>query len=281
VAASQASRHGLPGLNVTSPSTIAALWLAGLRSGLQYRTDTIVVIVMALVFQGTGFAFVWVVLSRFGSLGGWTLGEIAFLYGLRLTIHALAGAIAGPVFNLEWTVRTGDFDRYLVRPVAPLVGFLTQRVEVSILGDLIGGLAIFAAANTAVAIAWSPIAIGYLGLAVVGGALVEVAWRVLVGALTFRLLTSQWLEFLVDSVFSTYGNYPLGIFGSALSWAFTFLVPIAFIGYLPASVLLGRTPELIVDPVIAYAAPLVGLAWVLVSARVFAHELRHYQSSGH
>lgn len=262
-------------------STVTHLWLAGLRGGLQNRTDTLVVIVMALVFQGTGFAFVWIVLSRFGSLGGWSLGEIAFLYGLRLTVHALAGAVAGPVFSLEWTVRSGDFDRYLVRPVAPLVGFLTQRVEVSILGDLIGGLAIFTAANAAVAIAWSPLAILYLGLAIVGGALVEVAWRVLVGALTFRVLTSQWLEFLVDSVFSTYGNYPLGIFGSALGWVFTFLVPIAFIGYLPSTVILGRTSELTVNPAIAYAAPLVGLAWVLLAARVFANELRHYQSSGH
>lgn len=39
-----------------------ALWTAGVRSALQYRTDTFIVIVMALAFQGTGFAFVWVVL---------------------------------------------------------------------------------------------------------------------------------------------------------------------------------------------------------------------------
>lgn len=72
------------------------LWLAGLRSALQYRTDTFIVIVMALVFQGTGFAFAWVVLTRFQSIAGWTLGEIAFLYGLRLVVHAVAGVLGGP-----------------------------------------------------------------------------------------------------------------------------------------------------------------------------------------
>jgi ABC-2 type transport system permease protein len=262
-------------------STVAALWLAGLRSGLQYRTDTFIVIVMALAFQGTGFAFVWVVLSRFPSIGGWTLGELAFLYGLRLTIHALAGAVAGPMFGLEWSVRIGEFDRYMVRPVPPLVGFLTQRVEVSILGDLLGGLAIFVAANTVVPIAWTPLALAYLLLATAGGALVEVAWRVLIGALTFRLLASQSLLYLVDSVFSTYGNYPLPIFGRVLEWLFTFLVPIAFIGYLPATLLLNRTAELSVSPALALAAPLVSVAWFGLSAWLFRRALGGYQSAGH
>jgi ABC-2 type transport system permease protein len=266
---------------VRQAATIATLWLAGLRSGLQYRTDTLVVVVMALVFQGTGFAFVWVVLSRFPTIGGWSLGEIAFLYGLRLTIHAVAGAIAGPVFSLEDVVRSGDLDRYLVRPIHPLIAFLTRRVEVSILGDLIGGLAIFAAANAALGIAWTPLAIVYLGLAIVGGAMAEVAWRILVGAVTFRLLASASLEFLVDSLFSTYGNYPLLIFGRTLEWLFTFLVPIAVIGYLPSALLLDRTSELAVSPVVALVAPLIGVVWLIVAWRIFSGELRHYQSAGH
>ncbi len=81
---------------------------------------------MALVFQGTGFAFAWVVLTRFEAIGGWTLGEIAFLYGLRLIVHAVAGVLAGPFFGLEWQVRSGEFDRYLVRPVSPLLQFMTR-----------------------------------------------------------------------------------------------------------------------------------------------------------
>jgi ABC-2 type transport system permease protein len=261
--------------------TIIALWLAGLRSGLQYRADTFIVVVMALAFQATGFAFVWVVLSRFPTIGGWSLGEIAFLYGLRLTIHALTGAIAGPVFSLEDVVRTGDFDRYLVRPIHPLVGFLTRRVEISILGDLLGGLAIFAAANAVVHLAWSPPAITYLALAIVGGALAEVAWRIVVAALTFRLLASQSLEFLVDSLFSTYGNYPLLIFGRTIEWLLTFVVPIAVVGYLPSTVLLDRTSDLAVSPVVALCAPVIGVVWLALASRLFSCELRHYQSAGH
>jgi ABC-2 type transport system permease protein len=259
----------------------ARLWLAGLRSALQYRTDTLIVIVMALVFQGTGFAFAWVVLTRFESIGGWTLGDIVFLYGLRLIVHAVAGVLAGPFFGLEAQVRSGDFDRYLVRPVPPLLQFMTQSVQISVLGDLLGGLAIFVAANALTGIAWTLPAMIYLLLAILGGALVELASRILIGALSFRLLTSQSFMFLSDSVFSTYGNYPLSIFGAALGFLFTFVVPLAFVAYLPVTVLLDRTAELQVNPVLAYAAPLAGVIWLAIAVRVFDGQMGNYQSAGH
>lgn len=257
------------------------LWLAGLRGALQYRIDTLIVIVMALVFQGTGFAFAWVVLTRFEAIGGWSLGEIAFLYGLRLIVHAVAGVLAGPFFGLEWQVRSGQFDRYLVRPVSPLLQFMTQSVQVSVLGDLLGGLAILFAANALTDVAWTLPAVAYLVLAIVGGALVELATRILIGALTFRTLTSAPLMFLSDSVFSTYANYPLSIFGSVLAWIFTFVIPLAFVAYLPATVLLDRTAELQLAPAFAYVAPLAGLAWLAVAVRVFNGQLGNYQSAGH
>ena len=207
--------------------------------------------------------------------------QIAFLYGLRLIVHALAGVLAGPFFGLEWQVRSGQFDRYLVRPVSPLLQFMTQSVQVSVLGDLLGGLAIFLAATGLTDVAWTPVATGYLLLAVLGGALIELATRVLIGALTFKTLSSAPLMFLSDSLFSTYANYPLSIFGSVLAWVFTFLIPLAFVAYLPATVLLDRTAELHVTPPLAYAAPLVGVIWLAVAVRVFNSQLASYQSAGH
>jgi ABC-2 type transport system permease protein len=258
-----------------------ALWTAGFRSTLQYRTDTFIVIVMALAFQCTGFAFIWVLLSRFPSLAGWTLGEVAFLYGLRLIVHALAGVLTGPIFSLEDQVRSGEFDRYLLRPVSPLLQFMTQRVEISILGDLLGGVAIFAVANQAVSISWTPVALLYLLLAIIGGALIEGSVRILIGSLTFRTLSSQSLLFLTDSVFSSYASFPMTIFGTVAQYVFTFILPIAFVAFLPTTVLLDKTGDLAVNPVFAYAAPLIGLGWAIVAARVFNRELSQYQSAGH
>src|SRR5262245_25745282 len=257
------------------------MWLASVRSELQYRANFLIMVAMGVVYQCTGFAFIWVVLSRFQVVAGWTLGEVAFLYGLRLTMHALNGAITGGLYNLEWKVRQGEFDRYLVRPVPPLLQLLCERVHISILGDLIGGLVLFVAATSLVAIAWTPLALLYLVLALLGGALIELALRVLFSALAFRFLSANAFMFVLDTIFSNFANYPLTIFGNVLEFLLTFGVPLAFMAYFPAVVLLGRTGELLVNPLFAYAAPVAGLVWLLAALQVFDYAMRSYQSAGH
>ena len=74
-----------------------SLWVASLRGELQYRANFLIMALMGIVYQCTGFAFIWVVLARFQALAGWTLGEVAFLYGLRLIMHALKGANIGNI----------------------------------------------------------------------------------------------------------------------------------------------------------------------------------------
>jgi len=258
-----------------------SLWVASLRGELQYRANFLIMVLMGIVYQGTGFAFIWVVLARFQALAGWTLGEVAFLYGLRLIMHAINGALTGGLYSLEWKVRQGEFDRYLVRPMPPLLQLMCERIHVSIAGDLIGGVALFAAAAALVTVNWTPLALLYLVLAVFGGALVELALRVLFSALSFRFLSANAFMGLLDTIFSNFSNYPLTIFGSMLGFLLTFGLPLAFMAYFPAVVLLGRTGELQVNPIFAYCAPLAGLIWLLVALGVFHYEMRHYQSAGH
>ena len=257
------------------------MWAAGLRSGLQYRTDFVLMILMGLIRQGIGFVLIWVILSRFESLAGWTLGEVAFLYGLRLMMHGLVGLLTGDIWSLQYMVRQGEFDRYLVRPVRPLLQLLIERVPMTAFGDLLGGLMLFVAANTLVSLLWTPQALLYLLLALAGGTLIELAIRLLIVSFCFRVLSVNGLMMIVDGFFSDFGTYPLSIFNATLQFLLTFGIPVAFMAYFPAVVLLGRTGELQVHPIFAYGAPLAGVLWMAVALVVFHREMRNYQSAGH
>jgi ABC-2 type transport system permease protein len=256
------------------------MWLAAFKSQLQYRANFIMMIMMGFVVQSTGFAFIWVVLTRFESVAGWSLGEVAFLYGLRLVMHAIAGLFSAPVWDLEWKVRQGDFDRYLVRPLPPLLQLICEFFGASAFGDLLGGLAMLIAAQFLVGIQWSAGSIVFLTLALVGGALIEAALRFLLAALSFRTLSSASFLSLLDTIMSNFGNYPLRIFGNVLEYMLTFGLPLAFMAYFPAVVLLERTGELIVHPWFAYGAPLAGVLWMALAVVVFQSETRQYKSSG-
>ena len=254
---------------------------AALRAEVQYRLNLVVGIGVGLAFQITGFLFIWVLLSRFHSLGGWSLGDIAFLYGLRLTAHGLWLIPLNRLVELDEEVRQGRFDLYLVRPLNPLLQFTTIRFRVNVLGDVVGGVVLFAAAARLVSIDWSPLAVGYLALALIGGAALEASLQLACSAMAFRWLNTWGLRLTVDEVFSTFGNYPLRIFGGVSQWLLTFVLPLAFAACLPATVLLHRTRELSSHPLFAYLAPLVGAVWFVAAYWFWMRQMRNYQSSGH
>jgi ABC-2 type transport system permease protein len=259
----------------------ASLWVAGLRSGLEYRVDFLLETLMGLVRQGVGFVLIWVILARFEAIAGWTLGEVAFLYGMRLTMLALCGLATGNIWSLQWMVRLGEFDRFLVRPVRPLLQLLTLRVPISAFGDLLGGVALIVGATRLVDVAWTPLAILYLLLALVGGALILLAMRLLIVSFSFRALSVTAPMGIVDDLFNEFGTYPLSIYNASLQLLLTFGLPVAFMAYFPAVVLFGRTGELQVQPLFAYGAPLAGVFWMAIALWVFEREMRHYKSSGH
>ncbi len=265
---------------MTSLRIGASLWAAGVRGALEYRTDFVLMTLMGLVRQGVGIAMMWVILARFETIAGWTLGEITFLYGMRLTMLALCG-LGGDIWALPYFVRLGEFDSFLVRPVRPLLQLLTRRIPLSAFGDLLGGVALIAAATRLVDVVWTPQAILYLLLALIGGGLIQLAMRLLIASFSFRALSVDGLMGIVDNLFNEFGTYPLSIFNSTLQVLLAFGLPVAFMAYFPAAVLFGRTSELQVHPLLAYGAPLAGMVWMAIALWVFEREMRNYKSAGH
>ena len=261
-------------------SITLALASASLRSEFQYRANAMMSVIGGIIYQLTGFLIVWIIVNRFNTIGGWSLAEITFLYGMRLTSHGIFYMCFSQLFELDRVLITGEFDRFLVRPLSPLLQLFTRKLRVNCFGDLIGGGALLAFAWRGLDIDWSPLAVGYLLLAVVGGALVEGAVQIAMGALSFRFLNTIALRTTINEVFNQYGNYPLRIFPPLLQYLLTFGLPVAFVAYFPASTLLDRSNELLVSPWLAAAAPLVGLALFLLALRIWRRASRRYQSSG-
>lgn len=259
----------------------AALVSAGLRSELEYRANFVIWIVTGAVYQLTGFVFIWVVLTRFQTIAGWTLGEVAFLYGLRLLGHGAGLLMFNRMIEIENLVRDAEFDRFLVRPVPALLQVVTRRFPVNALGDFGGGVVLFLAANALVGLDWSPLSLTFLVLTVIGAALVEGGIKLAIASLNFRFLSTRALVRVIDDLFSNFGNYPMRIFGGLLQFLLTFALPVAFIAYLPATVLLARTDELRIHAAFAYLAPLAGIVVFGLGYLLWRHELPQYQSSGH
>jgi ABC-2 type transport system permease protein len=266
---------------LTQVSSYLALMGASLRGGFQYRANAISAIISGFLYQSTGFVSVWIIVSRFDGIGGWSLAEITFLYGMRLTSHGVFYISFSQMFDFDRVLITGEFDRYLVRPVSPLLQLLSRKLRVNCFGDLLGGFTLLAFASRGVNVDWSPQAVLFLVLAVIGGGLVEGSIQIILGAFSFRFLNLQAIKGAVNETFNQYGNYPQSIFPRGLEYLLTFALPVAFVAFLPASAILDRTGELHVATPLAWAAPLIGLGLFTLARRIWHNQSRHYQSSGH
>lgn len=258
-----------------------ALASAAVRSEAQYRGNLAMWVVGGVAYQGVGFAFIWVVIERLGAIRGWTLGEVAFLYGMRLTSHALFTMPLAEMFGIDYVVRQGQFDRYLVRPINPFIQVVTGRLRLQTLGDAAGGFGMLAVASSLAPVHWSVLSVLYLLAALIGGAAVEAGLNTVVSAFAFRTLSVRSMRLLVDGVFTTFGGYPLTVLSGVTRFLLTFVLPLAFVAYFPATVLLRRTGELSVPPVLAEVAPGVGFALFGAALWFWHGQIKHYVSSGH
>jgi len=116
------------------------------------------------------FAMLALVFQRFESLGGWQLGEIAFLMGMVEAAFGLTQMIfSGFDPNIfSQRIRQGSFDQLLLRPVNITAQVLGSRFSVRRLGRIVQGIAIFAIGLSLIDIQWTLPKLCYLPLVILG-----------------------------------------------------------------------------------------------------------------
>lgn len=259
----------------------AVLVGAAFRIELQYPANFAFTALGAVAGMGVSLGFVGVIVHRFGALGGWGMPEVALIFGLRTASHGLANAIVGKLRTADEVIRSGEFDRYLVRPVHPFIQLIARRFPLPSIGDIAIGFGVLGVASAYAPVDWDVAKGAYLVAAVVGGTFVEAAILTAITAFEFRVLSAFMLKEFLDGILTMFGPYPLSVLGRGVSYALTFVLPLAFIAYFPAASLLSRTSELYVPAGLAVAAPVVGAAIFAASYWFFIRQLRHYQSPGH
>jgi ABC-2 type transport system permease protein len=245
-----------------------------IRSQLAYRATFVMKTVGHLFVTGIEFFGIWALFSRFGTLGGWNLREVALLYGMIDVAFAFADATGRGFDKLDSLLKAGDFDRMLLRPRSVVLQLLGFELQLMRIGRLTQGIVVLIWAATA--IVWSPATVALLALAIVATACLFLGIVVLQATSAFW--TIETLE--VWNAFTYGGNYaaqyPMAIYRRWFQRFFTAVIPLALTSYYPARAILGRD-ELGVQHVLG---PLAGFAFLAVTLCVFRIGVRHHASTG-
>ena len=252
-----------------------------LRSQMQFPVSFIATSIGAFAATIVDFIAIWALFTRFRQIDGWRFEEIALFYGVIGVAFALADAftrgfdIFGDLF-----VKTGDFDRLLVRPRSTVLQLLGYELRATRIGRLAQGIVAWTVGVQLSSIDWTIGAWLTLLFAVAGG--VALFSGILIMQATLAFWTVESLE--IGNTL-TYGGveaaqYPLDIYARWFRNFLTFIVPLACVSYFPVAVVLGHADRLGVAPWLARLTPALGFAFFGLSLLVWRLGVRRYTSTG-
>lgn len=250
-----------------------------IRGQMQYRASFIMQTLgqVGLVIE---FVAIWALFHRFGNLGGWTLAEVAMLYGIVHVQWGITDLLGRAFDSFGNNVRKGDFDRILLRPRSTVLQLAGTEILLHRIGRIFQGAAVLTWALAQLDMAWTPVKVALFlttllaGTALFGGMLIMQA--------TLCFWTIEGLE--VANIFTHGGvetaRYPMAIYPRWFRSLFTIVVPLGAVTYFPAMALLGRDDPLGSPVWFQWTAPLLGFLFFGVSLQVWKLGLRRYRSTG-
>lgn len=253
-----------------------------LRSQMQFRASFWTDLLSTGLLNASVFLSIALIMERFGSIGGWKLGEIAFLVGLIEmsfgTMDMIFSGFDPDSFSIE--VREGRFDQVMLRPVGLTWQVLGSRFLLRRFGRIFEGLVIWLLALSMLEVHWTVVKIIYLPVVFVSQVLVMGALFMIGSTITFWTLQS------IEAVnILTYGgtelmSYPMQIYPSWMQRFFTFVVPFIFLNFYPALFILDKPAPLNFPVFAPFMAPVVALLFFLAALRFWRFGISRYQSSG-
>ncbi len=155
---------------------------------MEYRLNFFIGATSTAVLQAASLTTLWVVMRQIPSLNGWNFYEVLLIYGLLTMGESITHMFADNLWTIGWNyIRSGDFDRFLVRPIDPLFHLLADRFCHDGIGNFVTGLVLVGIAMRELHIAITPLRGAYILVAVLSGGFIFIALNLITATSAFWL----------------------------------------------------------------------------------------------
>ncbi len=247
-----------------------------LKRMMEYKGDFLVGIIGFLMGQCLNLLFLWIIFAQIPSLMGWTLEEIVFIYGFSLIPKGIDHLLFDNLWAIgHFTVRKGDFDKYLTRPINPLFHVMAEKLQIDALGELIMGIALICVSLPSLTIHWSIVKILLAILVIPFATLIYTGIKIATAAIAFWTKRSGNITYMFYMV-NDFAKYPISIYNNLVKTIITYIIPFAFTAYYPASyILTGENPLFCIG-----LTALISVVIMVISVFIWNKGIVAYESAG-
>jgi ABC-2 type transport system permease protein len=244
-----------------------------MKSRFAYREDFIISTFITLLVELSVPVFVYLIYKTGATFKGWNLYEVMLLQGIFLMAKGFAYLF---IFGLIWDVnertRSGSLDLILIKPRSFILLCIIEGFDMEDAGKLFGGILLFVLALYNLP-SFEIIAVFQFILLFIISVLFLFGFALIIASFCIVFIDNTRVFEVFYSVLN-FGMYPAGIFSKHVQAIITFIIPVTFIGFYPASVLLGRPTISILYPVIVCI--ILNIAGLLI----LKTNLKKYSSAG-
>ena len=250
------------------------------RSQMQYRTSFFMRTAGHFLVTGTEFLGFVAVFQRFGQIQGWTLPQMGLFYSMVSLAFATTEAVFRGFDIFPNLIKSGDFDRFLVRPRSTALQVLGQDLQLMRIGRFSQAFIVLIWSAGKLNLQWTAANVILLIAAIAGGICLFAGLFVLQATMCFW--TTESLE-IVNC--ATYGGvetaqFPVTIYRPWFRAIFTFVIPLAAINYFPIHAILDLKDSLGSTLLLQWLSPLAGVLFFLVCLKCWRFGVKHYSSTG-
>lgn len=254
------------------------LWCGFMRIGflivIQYRADTIIMVISMLLREASGFIGVVTIANAAGGLGDWNLYEICLLFSMCAVTESMSQSFFDSVWGMDHTIRKGMMDIILVRPANTFIQLLGQRLHFTGLLSMSAYLCLMFWSLSKLQISISLETMLFLAEFLVCATIINSGIYTIFNSMNFWLVQGSDLAQFVQTC-REFAKYPLSVFPLLIRNFFTFMIPFGFIGYYPASYLSGKAGSEILVLMPLCAGIVAGIATLIWSSGI-----KGYNSTG-
>lgn len=247
-----------------------------LKAIMQSKIDFFMGLFGFFFSQVMGIAFLYLVFQQIPTLDGWTFDQLIFIYGFAQIPRGIDHLLTDNIWMIAWRiVIKGEFDRYMLRPMNLFFQVIAEKLQPDALGELlVGSILIILSISKGIVIIDIWHVVLFL-ISIIAGALIYTSIKLFFASFAFWIkISGPFLQVAYDM--AEFAKYPTEIYTKTIRFLITWVIPFAFVAYLPASYFLKAD----VSATVIGIECIIAILFWCISYAFFNKGTSIYESSG-
>lgn len=245
------------------------------QSVMEYKLSFLLMVIARFMIAFCELIAIQFLFSGFTQIKGYTYGDVLLCFSVIQMSFTFAELFGSGFKSFSGMVRSGEFDRMMLRPCSLILQIMGNSFAVGRIGPLFTAIVTLVLGIRHSQITWSIMTVWTMATMIIGGMLLFIGLFMLGASFCFFSIQDTALINVLTYGAKSHGKYPIDIYGKGILRFCTYVIPYTLIQYYPLQFLLGKTRNWH----LAFC-PLGIVVFLLICYFIWRFGVKHYKSCG-